>query len=69
LDTKVEAPIVDHAESPTCRGTVFLIRVARDIQPKLRTCFFGPFEGWDYFDNDTCPVVVSGRSEWKTIIE
>jgi len=66
---KLEAPIVNHAQQPTSRDAVFPIRIARDLQPKLRMCFFGPFQGWDYYDNDTCPIVMSRRSKWKVVLE
>jgi len=29
---KVEAPIVNHAQLPTCRGAIFSIRAIRDIE-------------------------------------
>jgi len=50
--SKVEAPIVDHTQHPTYRDEVFPIKVARDIQPKLRMCFF-----WIFFKIGTIKVM------------
>jgi len=65
--SKVEAPIVNHAQQPTSRSAVIPLKVARYIQLKLRMCFFGPFQSWDYYGNDTCSIVVSGGSEKKQL--